>query len=341
MDMTGNGIYKDNKWYRSLLVVVLTVLLSGCHTAGQRKAAQNDKILSVLPAFSADSAYAYVARQLSFGSRVPNTPAHKACGDWLAQKFRAFGANLIEQKDTVEAFDGTPLHMRNLIAQYQPEKRNRILLMAHWDTRPFADHDPDPANHLTPIPGASDGASGVGILLEIARHLKTHPTSLGIDLILFDVEDYGVPDQSEYEWKADSWCLGSQYWSHHLHRSDYSARFGILLDMVGAAHARFTREEVSLYYAPTIVDKIWNTARELGYGDDFSWQKTAQLVDDHRYVNEITGIPSIDIIQYDPATESNFGSYWHTLNDNLQIISKETLQVVGATVMTVIYREKI
>lgn len=334
-----------------ILLVLVALLLVSCREEGNRKKevgskskvekrmTNDEKRMTNPPPFNADSAYSYIEAQLSFGPRVPNTEAHDKCALWLEEKFNSFGADVLVQKAKVEAYDGSLLNMSNIIARFQPEKVNRLLLMAHWDTRPFADHDPDPDRQNHPIPGANDGASGVGVLLEIGRLLGETNTNIGIDIILFDVEDYGVPDHLDIEWNVDSWCLGSQYWSRNPHEKGYYARYGILLDMVGAKNAVFTQEEVSVYYAKTVLEKVWKKAREIGYSDYFSYEKTPQIVDDHRYVNEILGIPSIDIIQYDHGTESNFGSFWHTHNDDLQIIDKKTLKAVGEVVLNVIFAE--
>ncbi len=330
-----------------LYISLLAVAFWACNNSGNQRQAASGKLQAKdpvqrvqVPEFNPDSAYAYIEKQLSFGPRVPNTTAHKACGKWMVSKFESFGAVVLTQEDRVEAFDGTLLQMKNIIAQFEPEKANRLLLMAHWDSRPYADHDPDESRRNEPIAGANDGASGVGVLLEIARQLQGSKPTMGIDIILFDAEDYGVPDHLDFEWSADTWCLGSQYWAKNPHKKDYYARYGILLDMVGAKNATFTQEEVSVHYAKSVVDQVWKTARELGYGQYFPYTKTPQIVDDHRYVNELIGIPSIDIVQYDPATESNFGSFWHTHNDNLDVIDKATLQAVGDVVLNVIFNEQ-
>ncbi len=336
-----------------ILLIILVTLLVSCNESGKtnqkptpsgsaatlKKSKELDTDMKV-PIFNPDSAFAFIESQLAFGPRVPNTQGHVQCGQWIQNKLETFGADVIIQEARLRAYDGTILNAKNIIGQFQPEKANRILLMAHWDTRHVADHDPLPENHNSPIPGANDGASGVAVLLEIARHLSQSPTTIGIDIVLFDAEDYGVPENSDFEWEADTWCLGSQYWSRNPHVKDYYARYGILLDMVGGKNAIFTQEEISVYYAPSILEKVWKTARELGYSSYFSYEKTPQLVDDHRYVNEIIGIPSIDIIQYDHSTDSHFGSYWHTLSDNIDSIDKETLKAVGEVVMNVIFKEK-
>ena len=337
----------ENRRLMQFTVLILSGLLIlgvSCNRSGNKESQVkhqqqvSDRIN--IPTFSADSAYAYIEKQLSFGPRVPGTEGHQKCAAWLESKLISFGAELIVQKASVTNWDNHSMSISNFIAQYQPEKANRILLMAHWDTRAVADYDPDPKKRDFPIPGANDGASGVGVLLEIARNLQDHQPALGIDIILFDAEDQGVPEHRELEWTADSWCLGSQYWSKNPHVPNYYARYGILLDMVGGHHAVFTQEEVSVYYAQPVLDKVWKKARELGYGQHFSYEKTPQIVDDHRYVNEIAGIPSIDIIQYDAGTESHFGSYWHTHNDDLTAISKTTLTAVGEVVTHVIFKEK-
>ncbi len=333
----GNGVKRFAGLF--LLLGISFSCQNNDSSSSNRKTETENKPEIIVPDFSADSAYSFIEKQLAFGPRVPNTAAHEACAKWMEEKLSGFGAELIVQNVKLDAFDGRKLNSFNIIAQFQPEKANRLLLMAHWDSRPYADHDPDPEKKDYPIPGANDGASGVGILMEIARQLGQEPSNLGIDIILFDSEDYGVPDHKDIEWKADSWCLGSQYWAANPHKKNYYARYGILLDMVGAKDAIFTQEEVSHYYARNVLDLVWKTAKNLGYGSYFSFEKTEQIIDDHRYVNEIIGIPSIDIIQYDFTTESNFGSYWHTHKDDLSVIDKNTLKAVGETVMTVIYSE--
>lgn len=320
---------------------LLMISLIGCKNKPSRKpSATTEATIVQTPVFSGDSAYAFVGKQVSFGPRVPGTPAHTACADWLTGKFKSFGADVVVQQATVKVYTGTSVPMKNIIARYQPEKSNRILLMAHWDSRPFADQDPDPAIRDQPIAGANDGGSGVGVLLEIARALQLQNTPLGIDLILFDVEDYGAPAHHDVEGKPEYWCLGSQYWAKNPHVDGYFARFGILLDMVGAPNAEFGQEEVSRFYAQSVCDKVWTAGNNLGYGKYFSYNKTPQLIDDHRFINEIIGIPSIDIIQYDPSTSSSFGKFWHTQADNMSNISRETLTAVGRTVLRVIYSEK-
>ena len=319
----------------------IVFLISSC---GDDKASTNNKtkktieIVSV-PSFNADSAYEYVKVQCDFGPRVPNTQEHAACADWLFNKLTEFSEHTIIQNAKSRAFDGTVLDGKNIICSFNPKANKRILLCAHWDSRPFADHDKNPENHNKPITGANDGASGVGVLIEIARQLKAKPLSIGIDIILFDIEDYGEPQGMQTN-KENTWALGSQYWAQNPHKQSYYANYGILLDMVGAKNAKFTMEGTSMFYAPDILKKVWEKAHRIGYSNYFLYKETNQILDDHLYINQIIRIPTIDIIQYDENTDSGFFEHWHTVNDNFDVIDKSTLKAVGQTVLTVIYEEK-
>jgi hypothetical protein len=284
----------------------------------------------VAPDFNADSAYAFIAKQVSFGPRVPGTPQHKACKEWLVKKLQAYTENVIIQEATVIAYNGKKLPMYNIVATFNPEAKRRILLAAHWDTRPYADQDIERIKE--PILGANDGASGVGVLIEIARQLSLNPISEGVDIILFDVEDYGEPDFEEYN-KRDTYCLGSQYWAKTPHIKGYTAEAGILLDMVGAKNAVFTLEGTSMRYAPKLMRDVWNVAIKLGHSRYFSFERTDPILDDHYYVNELARIPMIDIIHHERSTGHGFPSHWHTHDDNMDVIDKKTLQAVGETVL--------
>lgn len=288
------------------------------------------------PAFNADSAYRYVQNQVDFGPRVPNTEAHKKCGDYLADELRRFGAKVYEQEAVVRAYDNTGLEIRNIIGSFDSENKKRVLLFAHWDSRPYADHDPDPANHRKPIDAADDGGSGVGVLLEIARQIGMALPDTGVDIVFFDAEDYGTPEFID-DYKPDTWCLGTQFWTKNPHVPGYRADFGILLDMVGGKGATFFKEQLSTMYAAPIVELVWNTARNLGYGKYFIQAAGGAITDDHQYVISGMNIPCIDIINYDPDTEEGFAPYWHTVNDTMENIDRETLKAVGQTVLEVVY----
>lgn len=294
----------------------------------------------IAPLFSEDSAYQYIEKQVSFGPRVPNSNAHQNCGDYLVNKLKGFGASVIEQKGVVTAFNGAKLNIRNIIGQFQPEKEKRIMLFAHWDTRPFADRDVK--DQAKPIDGANDGASGVGVLLEIGRILQQKETNVGVDVIFFDAEDYGSTQGAiTGQQMADDWCLGTQYWANNPPIENYKPLYGILLDMVGASDAIFPKEYISMYFAPHVVDKVWGKAAQLGYGNYFvniQLPARAAITDDHKYVNALAKIPAIDIIHYDPV-KYDFGHFHHTHKDNMEVIDKKTLKAVGQTIAEVIYSE--
>lgn len=291
------------------------------------------------PAFDGDSAFAFVAAQVAFGPRVPGTKAHSDCAKWMKEKLNSYCKNVIEQPFKARIWNGKTVNGKNIIASFNPENKVRIFLSAHWDSRPYADHDADAKNHKTPIDGANDGASGVGVLIEMARQMSIKNPAIGVDIVLFDLEDWGEPQgiQSEQE---DNWCLGSQYWARNPHVQGYKARFGILLDMVGAANAEFAKEGKSMYYAPDVMNKVWDVAGKLGFGNYFVSRRSNDITDDHVYINEIASIPTIDIIQHDPSTQTGFNKHWHTINDNMSNINKETLAVVGKVCLAVVYQEK-
>ena len=298
--------------------------------------------VAIVPIFDADSAFSFVERQVAFGFRVPGTVTHRKCGDYLVAKLRSYGAEVIEQAVDLKAYNGDAFRARNIIAQFQPHKQERVMLCAHWDTRPWADSDPDKSNHYKPILGANDGGSGVGVLLEVARQLSMNPTGVGVDIILFDAEDYGLHenDVERYSANRHSWALGSQYWSYFPHVAGYSPRYGILLDIVGAPGSVFHQEYYSMYFAPDIVRKVWRWARKAGYQAYFVNEEGGAVTDDHFYVNSTAGIPCVDIINYDPESPNGFGAHHHTVKDNMDWIDAATLKAVGQTVLTVIYNEK-
>lgn len=325
-----------------LLFIVSCCILQGCGSNSEKKGAEVDvtEAGAEVPIFNSDSAWSFIKSQVDFGYRIPGSEAHEACGDYLVTELKRMGLIVTEQRDRVEAFDGSLLPMRNIVGSYAPERGKRILLCAHWDSRPWADNDADVRNHHTPVLGANDGASGVGALLEVARLLQIHGhPNVGIDIIFFDVEDYGAPQfQTVYD---GGWCLGSEYWGRNPHVEGYHARFGILLDMVGGKEATFFQEGFSREYAPSVVDKVWDAAGRLGYASFFPKENGGYVTDDHLPVNRLARIPCIDIIPMLPhCVESGFGPTWHTVNDNMEHMDKGTLRAVGQTVLEVIYNEK-
>lgn len=292
-----------------------------------------------IPRFDRDSAYAFVAKQVDFGPRVPNSEGHRQARQWLVEKMKGYGADVIEQNFDAEAYDGTILKSTNIISQFNPSASKRILLAAHWDTRHIADSPLNTERRDEPILGADDGGSGVGVLLEIARQLQANPIDMGVDIIFFDAEDYGVDADTPEEANAESWALGSQHWAKNIHRPNYRPKYGILLDMVGHKNAVFGREYFSMQVAPRLMDEIWKLADQMGYGNRFINKDIGAVTDDHLYVIQYAKIPMIDIIYKQPDGEQGFGTHWHTHNDNMDIIDKRVLRSVGQVVLAVIYKE--
>ncbi len=285
-----------------------------------------------VPDFNADSAYHFVERQLGFGPRNPGSEGHRLTKDYLLNKLRQYAGqkNVFAQEFTHKGYGGETLKLTNIIAAFNPGNRDRVMLCAHWDTRPRADKDS--LNTDKPIPGADDGASGVAVLLELARLMSNKHPGVGIDIILFDGEDYGR------EGSLERYFLGSRYWSNNPPVQGYNPRFGILLDMVGGKSALFPKEKYSLQYAPALVNEIWSIAAEKGYGDIFIDREGVFISDDHVVINRIVGIPTIDIIHHKPDSEQlQFASYWHTHKDNLKIIDRKTLEAVGVVMAELMF----
>lgn len=291
------------------------------------------------PSFNSDSAYHYIKKQVEFGPRVPGSNAHKQAANYFVEYFNNQRWQTELQLGEATTFNGKNIAVKNVIARFDTANKKRILLMAHWDTRPFADRDNSRKSEA--IDGANDGASGVGVLMELARSINQSELkpNIGIDIILFDAEDYGQPSSMMGGQNGDTWCLGSQYWANNLSSSYVKPKYGVLLDMVGAKNAVFPKEGVSMQFNPQLVNKVWYLANKLGYGDYFiQTEARGGITDDHLYVNKLANIPSIDIIHYDPY-KSDFGDFHHRHSDNLNVIDKTTLGVVGEVVLELIYRE--
>lgn len=332
------------RFYIFFFSLLILFACEGSKKSIDQAANQTARRAITVPSFNSDSAYTFIEQQVAFGPRVPNTASHMECANFLIGKFQSYDADVTTQQFSEQAYDGTVLHLTNIIASYNPDVRKRILLGAHWDTRPYADKDVE--GRYEPIDGANDGGSGVGILLEVARILsQNEQPQIGIDIILFDGEDYGEHEDVEDTPLKNGlvqiwWCLGSQYWAKHPHKPKYSAYYGILLDMVGAQNARFYKEGGSMQFAPKVVKKVWNTARSLGYSNYFINTNSPGIMDDHIFVNRDAKIPMINIVEHEPNSPSYyFGNYHHTRRDNMSIIDKQTLQAVGETVLYTIYNE--
>ena len=289
------------------------------------------------PTFQADSAYHYIAQQLDFGPRVPGSEAQQQTAAWLESELKRHGAEVSVQRTTAKAYDGKQLPVINLLGRIHPEAKMHVLLMSHWDSRHVADHDADPDKRNQPVPAANDGASGVGVLLEIARLASQQLPQVGIDIFLTDVEDYGAPE----DWKGSHdekwWAMGTQAWCKQMRNESYRAEYGILLDMVGAEDATFYREYYSERYASAYVDQVWRTASNLGYNDLFRNQRGGGITDDHVFVNQMLGVPTLDIIDTRLDDDGTFFPYWHTTEDTLDKISTETLRKVGEVLVALLW----
>ncbi len=320
-----------------LLAFVLTA--SACtQTSGTQTAKSAETFVEA--DFSADSAWQYVADQVAFGPRTPESESHAKCLDYLTSTLARHGAQVHVHEGEAMLFNCKVVPVKNVVAQYLPEKANRLILCAHWDCRMYADQDADRSRINEPIDGANDGASGVGVLLEVARQLSLKEPQVGVDIIFFDVEDNGTPEHlTNTSGNGDTWCLGSQLWAKDEGRTS-TARYGILLDMVGAPNATFRKERFSMMFADDVVTKVWETADRLGYGAYFETTLGSYITDDHYYMHEIAGLPVADVIQYDHTTGTSFGAYWHTHSDVLENVDRATLEAVGRTVLTVVYNEK-
>lgn len=319
------------------------VLLAGCHSGQQQQPAAStsvDYASVAIPAFDADSAYQYAADQVAFGFRSPGSAGQSRCAEYLARQMRRWCDTVIVQEFPAQLWNGTEVRGKNIIASIEGREgtpaNRRILLGAHWDSRLWADHDPDEANHRRPLLGANDGASGVAVLMELARAIASQPLDAAIDFVFFDVEDQGVPDWAD-TYKEDSWCLGSQYWSLHPHTPYYTATYGILLDMVGTQQPRYTKEQCSRQYAGSIMDKLWAAAAAIGHGSVFINEETDPILDDHYYVNRLANIPMVDIVQND--RNGSFFPYWHTVGDNMEHLDRSSLKIAGDVLLKMIYAD--
>lgn len=294
---------------------LLLMFVAGLSCASARAGAE-------VPEFDSQKAFAFLVRQCEIGPRNPGSEGHRKGRDYLQATLAQYADSVRTQpfplrfgrpEQTEEAY--------NIIARFQPEKKERILLCAHWDTRPWADEDPDPKNHDTPVLGANDGASGVAVLLEVARLLHKHKAPVGVDIVLFDGEDAGTSGS------MNSWAQGSQYFARTLAPQDRPI-FGVLIDMIGDADLVITKEANSLAAARPVVEKVWKIAQDLGC-TAFKPELGSSIMDDHIPLLQV-GIPCIDLIDLDYP-------YWHTISDTPDKCSASSLDQVGRVLVHLIY----
>lgn len=315
-------------------MILLSLILAGCKdtkkgdTASSARSAPPSK---VIPVFDSKRAFQYLIAQTNFGPRNPGSVGHQRCLDYLTQELQQFADAVNQQKFTYPGYDGEQLRLTNIIASFNLSAGNRVLLCAHWDTRPRADQDKDQSKRNLPILGANDGASGVAVLLELARQMKQHPPPVGVDIVLFDGEDYGR------ESDINNFCLGSKYFAANKPQG-FNPLFGILLDMVGDKHLKIPKEGYSVQYAADVIDMVWSVARDLGVFQ-FADETGSPVYDDHRSLN-FAGIKTIDLIDADLV--GNHGTdparkYWHTTQDTPDKCSAESLEAVGKVLVYIIY----
>lgn len=276
------------------------------------------------PRFDGQAALELARRQVAFGPRVPGTEAHRAQAEWMAARLHSLGAEVVVDSFRWSTTRGDSLALRNIQARFRPEQTRRVLVLAHWDTRPTADAEDDPSRRATPIPGANDGASGTAVVLHLAELLAASPPPMGVDLLLLDGEDWGPT--------PDDMFLGARRYASTLPEEGRPV-YGVLLDMVGDADPRFPIEGYSLEVAPALVRKVWRVASRLGYGGHFTDRVGQRLGDDHLPLNE-AGIPTIDVIDFEYGPDNR---YWHTLDDTPERLSASTLGMVGEVVTELIY----
>jgi Zn-dependent M28 family amino/carboxypeptidase len=276
------------------------------------------------PDFDGGAALGLVERQVGFGPRVAGTPGHAAQLEWMREWLRERADTVVLQEFTHQSAAGARLRMTNLFARFGPEAGERILLIAHWDTRSVAEHDADPARRAQPIPGANDGGSGTAVLLQLAAALAATPPPVGVDILLVDGEDY-APNEM---------YLGARHFAANPPVAGYRPRYGVLVDMIGDADPVYPVEGNSARYAPDVIRRVYALAHELGYGTHFPLVQGPSITDDHIPLNE-AGIPTIDIIDFDfgPAN-----ALWHTHQDDLGAVSVRGLEAVGTVLTELIYR---
>jgi len=318
----------------------LMALTYSCHSdtteQTQETAATTEEPQVKVPSFNADNAYNHVATQVAMGPRTPGSESQLKCAAWMQEQLKQYCDTVYRQETQVTAGDKkTKLRCINIIGSIRPQAKRHILFLAHWDSRPWADQDVTDKDK--PVDAADDGASGVGVLIELANVLKSQPPGnpdLGVDILLTDVEDYG-----KSEWGDNSYALGTQYWAQPPHVPGYKAEGGILLDMVGGRNARFPLEGNSQKFAAGLQKEVWTAASQAGYSSYFVYENGGTITDDHVPVNEIIKIPTIDIIHLPAGSATGFPPHWHTHNDNMNVIDKATLKAVGQTLLQFLYEQ--
>jgi len=306
-------------FFRPVRTVAVGLMLSACSGSD---AASGQAATAQAVEFDGAAAMESVRRQVAFGPRVPGSPGHRAMGDWLIAELQRSADTVMVQSWNHSTADGRVLPMRNVFARFNPRATRRVLYIAHWDTRPIADKEEDRASAALPVPGANDGGSGVAILLGVAAALKKAPANVGVDLLFVDGEDYG-----SFDTNTDV-LIGSSFFAEHMPGGNYAPEFGVLFDMVGDEFPVFLFETNSLQAAPDVVQRVWATAKRLGYETSFQSREYGAITDDHVPLIQ-KGLKVIDIIDLDYP-------WHHQLGDTPDKVSQRTLQMVGNVAMAVL-----
>lgn len=304
---------------RRILVIALVAgtPLAACDTAFSQRARTE---------FSGRDALAYAGAQVAFGPRVPGTESARKAGDWIIEQMRQRADTVIVQEWTHVTQKGERLPMRNILARFKPAAAERILYVTHWDTRPVADQDPMEVKRTLPIPGANDGASGVGLFVALGDALKKSPPAQGVDLLFVDGEDWGnFSDYSDDQ--PHDVLIGSTWFAANLPDRGYKPVFGVVFDMIGDADLNIMREGHSVANAPEVVARVWKTAADMGYSKYFLPTDGGAITDDHLPLQK-AGLRVIDVIDIDYRSPHQV-SYHHTTLDTMDKLSERSLQVVG------------
>jgi Zn-dependent M28 family amino/carboxypeptidase len=274
--------------------------------------------------FDGGSAFHYIETQVGFGPRIPGTEAHRRAAAWLDSLLRRRADTLVVQSWTHVTAAGDSLPLTNFIARFKPAADKRLLLLAHWDSRPTAD-SPISTDSTKPVPGANDGGSGVALLLGVADVLKRMPPTIGVDLLFVDGEDYG-----DFTKTPKDVLIGSRYYAAHPVAGPQPL-YAVLFDLIADKDLQIFEEGNSLVGAPEVVELVWNTAKDLGYAGTFVATPKHTLIDDHLELQK-TGIRAIDVVDFDyPA--------WHTKDDTIDKVSGASLQIVGDVAVELVRRE--
>lgn len=315
---------------RITTIFCFLLLLAACKSDPPAQASEKPMAQLKVPMFDSALAYSKVEKQLSFGTRVPGSSTHTQCKNWMVETMKSYGWSVEEENFKATVYTGEELPGTNVISKYNPDATTRILLAAHYDTRHIAEKDDNESLQDEPIMGADDGATGIAVLMALAKIIGESDLAIGVDMVFFDLEDYGDPGPNG---NPESWAIGSRHWAKNVDRA-YKPKHAILLDMVGAKDATFPKETYSRRMNPQLVDKVWKLAQDMGYGNYFVDEDRGGVMDDHISVANHAGIPMIDIIH---KTHDGFGHYHHTHKDDIGIVDRRTMKAVGQVMLSVIF----